>query len=414
MKIRQILRTLGPGLITGASDDDPSGIATYSQAGAKYGFALLWTMPLIYPMLVAIQEVSARIGRVTGKGLSGNIREHYNKYVALSFMLLLLVANTINIGADIGAIGESLTLLGSGHSLLYSFFITIGSSLLIIFIPYAKYVKILRWLTLSLFAYIAVAFIVEIDWLEALHSIVIPHISFTKEYLTMLIALLGTTISPYLFYWQASEEAEEEEDNPNAKPLIEAPRQAKKEFQRINIDTSVGMAFSNTVAFFIMLATASTLHKSGMTNIESAAQAAQALEPLAGKYASLLFSFGIIGTGLLALPVLAGSVAYAIGELLGYPVGLEKKPREAKVFYGVIAGILGVGFLLNFIGINPMKALYYAAVSNGILSVPIMFMMMIMSRNTKIMGKFTLSKPLKILGWMATIVMFLAALGSLL
>ncbi|HEY6170705.1 MAG TPA: divalent metal cation transporter, partial [Candidatus Kapabacteria bacterium] len=244
--------------------------------------------------------------------------------------------------------------------------------------------------------------------------IVIPHISFTKEYLTMLIAILGTTISPYLFYWQASEEAEEEEDDPNAKPLIEAPKQAKKEFQRINIDTSVGMAFSNTVAFFIMLATASTLHKTGITEIDSAAQAAQALEPLAGKYASLLFSFGIIGTGLLALPVLAGSVAYAIGELLGYPVGLEKKPREAKVFYGVIAGILGVGFLLNFIGINPMKALYYAAVANGILSVPIMFMMMIMSRNSKIMGTFTLSKPLKILGWMATIVMFLAALGSLL
>jgi NRAMP (natural resistance-associated macrophage protein)-like metal ion transporter len=414
MKIRQILRTLGPGLITGASDDDPSGIATYSQAGAKYGFALLWTMPLIYPLLVAIQEVSARIGRVTGKGLSANIKEHYNKPVAFVFILLLLIANTINIGADIGAIGESLTLLGSGHSLLYSFLITLGTSLLIIFIPYAKYVKILRWLTLTLFAYIAVAFIVEVDWLEAIQSIVIPHISLTKEYLTMVIALLGTTISPYLFYWQASEEVEEEENDPNAKPLIETPKQAQKEFKRINIDTSVGMAFSNTVAFFIMLATASTLHKTGITEIESAAQAAQALEPLAGKYASLLFSFGIIGTGLLALPVLAGSVAYAIGELLGYPVGLEKKPREAKVFYGVIAGILGVGFLLNFIGISPMKALYYAAVANGILSVPIMFMMMIMSRNTKIMGKLTLSKPLKILGWMATIVMFLAALGSLL
>lgn len=413
MKIRQILRTLGPGLITGASDDDPSGIATYSQAGAKYGFALLWTMPLIYPLLVAIQEVSARIGRVTGKGLSANIKEHYNKPVAFVFILLLLIANTINIGADIGAIGESLTLLGSGHSLLYSFLITLGTSLLIIFIPYAKYVKILRWLTLTLFAYIAVAFIVEVDWLEAIQSIVIPHISLTKEYLTMVIALLGTTISPYLFYWQASEEVEEEENDPNAKPLIETPKQAQKEFKRINIDTTVGMAFSNTVAFFIMLATASTLHKTGITEIESAAQAAQALEPLAGKYASLLFSFGIIGTGLLALPVLAGSVAYAIGELLGYPVGLEKKPREAKVFYGVIAGILGVGFLLNFIGISPMKALYYAAVANGILSVPIMFMMMIMSRNTKIMGKLTLSKPLKILGWMATIVMFLAALGSL-
>lgn len=414
MKIRQILRTLGPGLITGASDDDPSGIATYSQAGAKYGFALLWTMPLIYPMLVAIQEVSARIGRVTGKGLSANIREHYNKPVACVFILLLLIANTINIGADIGAIGEALTLLGSGHPLLYSFLMTLGTSVLIIFIPYAKYVKILRWLTLTLFAYIAVTFIVEIDWLEALQSIVIPHISFTREYLTMVIALLGTTISPYLFYWQASEEAEEEEDDPNAKPLIIEPMQAKKEFQRINIDTSVGMAFSNTVAFFIMLATASTLHKTGITEIASAAQAAQALEPLAGKYASLLFSIGIIGTGLLALPVLAGSVAYAIGELFGYPVGLEKKPKEAKVFYSVIAGTLGVGFLLNFIGINPMKALYYAAVANGILSVPIMFMMMIMSRNTKIMGKLTLSKPLKIFGWMATIVMFLAALGSLL
>ena len=414
MKIRKILRTLGPGLITGASDDDPSGIATYSQAGAKYGFALLWTMPLIYPMLVAIQEVSARIGRVTGKGLSGNIREHYSKSAALVFILLLVVANTINIGADIGAIGEALTLLGSGHPRVFSFIITVVSCILIIFIPYKKYVKILRILTLSLFSYIAVVFIVNVDWLDALHSVIIPHITLSTEYLTMIIAVLGTTISPYLFFWQASEEAEEEEDNPKAKPLIIAPRQAKSEFHRINIDTSVGMAFSNIVAFFIMLATASTLHKSGITNIESAGQAALALEPLAGKQASLLFAFGILGTGLLALPVLAGSCAYAIGELFHFPVGLEKKPKEAKVFYFVIIAILGVGFLLNFIGINPMAALYYAAIANGILAVPIMFMMMIMSRNTKIMGQFTISKPIKVLGWLATIIMLLAALGSLL
>lgn len=413
MKLRKILSALGPGLITGAADDDPSGIATYSQAGAKYGFALLWTMPLIYPMLVAIQEVTARIGRVTGKGLSANIRTHYSKSIAFGFVVLLAVANTINIGADIAAIGEATTLLIDGDSRIYSFILTLLSCTLIIVIPYSKYVKILRILTLSLFSYIAVVFVITIDWLGALQSVVLPHITLSSEYLTMIIAILGTTISPYLFFWQASEEAEEEEDDPKAKPLIIAPRQAPKAFNRINIDTSVGMAFSNLVAFFIMLAAASTLHKNGITNIDSAAQAAQALEPLAGKQASLLFAFGIIGTGMLALPVLAGSLAYAIGELLGAPVGIEKKPREAKLFYGVIAAAFGVGFLLNFIGIPPMKALYYAAVANGILAVPIMFMMMIMSHNKKIMGQFTVSKPLQILGWLATLVMFLAALGSL-
>jgi NRAMP (natural resistance-associated macrophage protein)-like metal ion transporter len=413
MRFKQILKALGPGLITGASDDDPSGIATYSQAGAKYGMALLWVMPLIYPLLVAIQEISARIGRVTGKGLSSNIRSHYSKSIAMVFILLLVIANTINIGADIGAIGEAIKLLGSGHSLTYSFIITVLSCLLIVFIPYTKYVRILRFLTLSLFSYVIVVFIVNVDWLEAIHSIIIPHISFTSEYLAMITALLGTTISPYLFYWQASEEAEEEEDDPNSQPLVNAPEQANEQFTRINIDTSVGMAFCNIVAFFIMLATASTLHLNNITDIESAAQAAQALEPLAGKQATLLFALGIIGTGLLALPVLAGSVAYAIGELFDYPVGLEKKPHQAKVFYIVIAAVLCIGFLLNFIGVNPIKALYLAAIANGILAVPIMVMMMIMSHNKKVMGRFTIPRLLRVLGWLATVVMFFAALGSL-
>ncbi len=411
MNKQSFWKSLGPGLITGASDDDPSGIATYSQAGARYGFALLWVLPLIYPMLVAIQEVTARIGRVTGRGLSSNIREHYSPKLAGVFVLLLLAANIINIGADIAAMGEAMSLIVSGPSLLYAALLTVVSLGLQIFIPYSRYVKVLRYLTLVLFSYVIVSLMVGIDWLDALKSMVIPDIRLTSEYLTMIIAILGTTISPYLFFWQASEEAEEEEDDPDMHPLREAPEQAREQFKRINIDTMVGMAFSNAVALFIMLATAATLNANGITNIESATQAAQALQPLAGKYAFLFFALGIIGTGLLALPVLAGSAAFAVGELFKAPVGLEKKPSQAKFFYGVLAVATLVGFGLNLIHISPITALFYAAVINGVVAVPIMVMMMLMSHNTKVMGRFRLPRWMTILGWLATGIMLIAAIG---
>ena len=405
------MKSLGPGLITGASDDDPSGIATYSQAGARYGFALLWTMVVSYPLMFGIQEVSARIGRVTGKGIAGNLREHYPPYLGFAIVSLLLGANVINLAADIAAMGEAVKLLLGGPALLYAGILTALSLGLQIFIPYKKYVSILRYLTLALFSYVAVVFLVNVDWLAALKNTVVPEIHLETDYLTMIVAVLGTTISPYLFFWEASEEAEEEEDNILSRPLNDAPEQAKSEFHRIDVDNLVGMGFSNIVAIFIMLATAATLHSSGILHIETATQAAEALRPLAGNSSFLLFALGIVGTGLLAIPVLAGSVGFAVGELAKAPIGLDKKPHEAKLFYGVIALATLIGFGLNILDVNPIAALVYAAVINGVVAVPLMILMMFMARNKKVMGAFTLPRWLYVLGWIATLVMLLAALG---
>jgi NRAMP (natural resistance-associated macrophage protein)-like metal ion transporter len=409
--LRKTLKKFGPGLVTGAADDDPSGIATYSSVGAQFGYAMLWTMPLIYPFMAAIQEISARLGRVTGRGIAGNIRGFYPTWILYVIVLLLLIANIINLGADIGAMGAAVELLVGGPILLYCVIFAFVSVLLQVFIPYKTYSAILKWLTLSLFAYVGTVFVVQIDWKETLQGTFLPNISLKREYLGALIAILGTTISPYLLFWQSGEEVEQMESSPGEKALKKTPRQAPEQFQRIKVDTYVGMAVSNLIAYFIILTTAVTLHVHGKTNIDSAAQAAEALRPIAGVFASLLFSLGVIGTGLLALPVLGGSAAYAVGEALRWPVGLERKAKEAKAFYAVLATATMVGLALNFTKVDPIKALVWAAIINGVTAAPVMCFMMLLASRRKVMGTLTLPAYLKILGWAATAIMALAAAG---
>jgi NRAMP (natural resistance-associated macrophage protein)-like metal ion transporter len=396
---------LGPGLITGASDDDPSGIATYSQAGARFGFATCWTLVATYPLMCAVQMISARIGRTTGRGIAGNIARSYPRWLLVAIVGLLVMANTINIGADLGAMADASALVLGGQTHWYLVGFAVFCALTEVFAKYKRYVKLLKWLTLALFAYVATLFMVRVPWGEALPAMIVPQISFEAEYVTMIVALLGTTISPYLFFWQASEEAEEVHEDPDSEPLKCAPEEAPAELERIELDTLLGMGFSNLVALAIMLTAAATLHASGITNIETSAQAAEALRPIAGNYASTIFALGIVGTGLLAVPVLAGSAAYAFGEAVGKPVGLAKKPRKAKTFYGMIVAATLVGAAINFSPIDPIEALYWAAVINGIVAVPVMAMMMLMTRRREIMGRFTVSGPLLGLGWLATLLM---------
>jgi NRAMP (natural resistance-associated macrophage protein)-like metal ion transporter len=412
--ISQILKVLGPGLITGAADDDPSGIATYSSVGALYGYGMLWTMPFVYPFMAGIQEISARLGRVTGRGIAGNMRQFYPRWLLYILVGLLLFANVINLGADIGAMGAAVNLLVGGPTLLYCILLATVSVLLQIFIPYQKYSAVLKWLTLSLFAYVGTVFVVEIDWAQAARGTFVPNISLTPEYLGALVAVLGTTISPYLFFWQSAEEVEEMQSAPREKALKQTPGRATAHLHRIKIDTYLGMAFSNFIAYFIILTVAVTLNAHGKKDIATAAQAAEALRPIAGPFASLLFSLGIIGTGLLALPVLGGSAAYAVGEALRWPVGLERKASEAKAFYAVLAAATLIGLLLNFTKIDPIHALVWAAMINGVIAAPVMCFMMLMASNRKIMGKFTLPLHLQILGWAGTVIMALAAVGMLL
>ena len=407
----KLLKVLGPGLITGASDDDPSGIATYSQVGAQFGYGLSWVMLFSWPLMCAIQEISARIGRVTGRGIAGNLKRHYPAGVVHSIVLLLVIANVINLGADLGAMGASLKLLIDGPVLLYVAAFGLVTVLLEIFSRYSRYVSVLKWLTLSLFAYVAVAVVVHIPWATVGHNLVVPNITWSASYLTAVVALLGTTISPYLFFWQAEEEVEEVKERPQAKPLERASDQAPAEFKRIRIDTYVGMALSNAVALFIILTTAATLNAHGITDIRTSAEAAQALEPVAGKFAFFVFAVGIIGTGMLALPVLAGSSAYAIGETFGWHVGLGRKPRRAKAFYACIAVATLLGVLLNFSSIDPIRALFWSAVINGVVAVPVMVLMMLISVNQAVMGEFRLPVGLRIVGWAATGVMAAAAVG---
>ena len=406
-----LLKVLGPGLITGASDDDPSGIATYSQAGAQFGFGLAWVMLFSWPLMCAIQEISARIGRVTGRGIAGNLRKHYPNAVAYTIVFLLVVANVINIGADLGAMGASLKLLIGGPQLLYVALFGLITVLLEVFSRYSRYVSILKWLTLSLFAYVGVALVVHMPWLTVAKALVSPQISLTPAYMTVVVALLGTTISPYLFFWQAEEEVEEIKERPDAKPLVRAPGGAVPEFHRIRLDTYIGMGFSNLVALFIILTTAATLHAHGITNIQTSSQAAEALRPIAGPFAFIVFAVGIIGTGLLALPVLAGSSAYALGETFGWHVGLARKPGRAKAFYWTIAIATGLGVLLNFSSIDPIRALFWSAVINGVVAVPVMALLMHLSSHKPAMGEFKLHRSLKVVGWLATAVMAAAAIG---
>ncbi len=402
---------LGPGLITGASDDDPSGIATYSQAGAQFGYGLGWTMIVTYPLMSAVQMISARIGRASGHGIAGNLRRYYPAWLTTLLVLLLLIANTINIGADLGAMADATSLVSGAHPAIFLVLFATFCALSEVFMRYANYVRVLKWLTLALFAYVITLFLVNIPWREALTGLVVPDFTLDSTALTMIVAIFGTTISPYLFFWQASEEAEEVNEHDDRHPLKSAPQEGKSELKRIEIDTLAGMAASNLVALAIILTAAATLHVHGITDINSSADAAAALEPVAGSYASTVFALGIVGTGLLAVPVLAGSAAYAIGEALKRPVGLDRKPMRAKAFYGTIVAATAVGALMNFTPINPIKALYWAAVINGIVAVPVMAVMMVMSTKTAIMGRFTVHGPLRAIGWLATAAMAAAALA---
>ena len=405
---REMLDVLGPGLVTGAADDDPSGIGTYSQVGAQFGYGMAWTMLFGFPLLASIQAICARIGATTGRGIAHNLRRHYPKPLLRGVVLLLLIANVINLGADLGAMGAALALLIPGPVLLYTIIFGVVSILLEVLISYDRYARILKWTTLSLLSYVAVLFVADVSWGQAMRGILVPSFTVDKAHAMALVAIFGTTISPYLFFWQAGQEVEEQHRH-HTKPLCIAPREAGPELKRIRTDTLVGMGFSHFTALAIVVATAATLHAHGVTDITSAAQAANALRPIAGDMAFALFAIGLIGTGMLAVPVLAGSAAYAVSETFGWVEGLNRKPLEAKAFYSVIALATLGGLGINFLSIDPMRALYWSAVVNGLLAPPLMVVTMLIARNPRIMGRLTISPLLAFGGWLSTAVMALVA-----
>jgi NRAMP (natural resistance-associated macrophage protein)-like metal ion transporter len=402
------LAKLGPGLITGAADDDPSGIGTYSQVGAQFGYGLAWSLLYSLPFMIVIQDVSAQIGSVTGRGIAANLRRHYPRPILLGAVMLLLLANVINLGADLSAMGAVMQMLLGGENIAYTISFGLLCILLETFLSYRRYAAVLKFTTLSLFAYVAVVFAVHVPWGEAIKGALIPRVEWTAAFATGFVAILGTTISPYLFFWQAAQEIEEEKRT-HTKPLHAAPGKAGPEMARIRQDTLIGMSFSNIVAIFIVFAAAATLNVHGVTTIETASQAAEALRPVAGRFAFLLFAFGIVGTGLLAVPVLAGSAAYAVSEALGRPASLDSKPNKARLFYGTIAATTLAGALLQYAGINPVRALYWSAVINGILAAPLMALMMLIVTNPRAMGHLTLPRRGAVLGWAATGVMTTAS-----
>jgi NRAMP (natural resistance-associated macrophage protein)-like metal ion transporter len=413
----KLLAQLGPGLVTGAADDDPSGIATYSQAGAQFGFAMLWVMLFSFPLMAAIQEICGRLGRITGLGLAANLAKCYPKILVRFLVLLLCLANIFNLGADVSAMAAAIHLVAGGTAAAYALIFGAVSLLLQIYVPYHKYARYLKWLTWSLFAYVVTAFVVHIPWAHALQATVIPSISFKPDYLMALIAVLGTTISPYLFFWQTSQEVEEVRVNTHESTLKKKPFQALEQFRRIAFDTRVGMAFSNIVAFFIILTTAATLHSvdpGAVNHIRTAADAAKALQPLAGHFAFLLFALGIVGTGMLAIPVLAGSAAYAVSETFGWRASLQSKPHRARKFYAIIAAATLLGVALTLIGLDPIRALFLSALVNGLVAVPLMFLLLMISAKPAIVGNFRLPLYLKAVGWAATVLMAAASLGFLL
>ncbi|MDM0019993.1 Nramp family divalent metal transporter [Variovorax saccharolyticus] len=402
---------LGPGLITGAADDDPSGIATYSQAGAQFGYGVGWTLLLTYPLMMGIQLASARIGRVTGKNLTETFARFCPRWLVAALVLLLLVANVINLGADLSAMGDSAALVLPGRPAWYAAGFGIASLLLQVFLPYERYVRVLKWLTLSLFAYVGVVFAVDVDWAAALRGTVAPNFHWSREYVTTVVAILGTTISPYLFFWQASQEVQEIKRVAEDHPLRIAPEQAHRQLRRLRLDTAVGMGFSNLIAFFMITAAAATLHASGQTRIETTAQAAAALKPIAGDAAFGLFALGILGTGMLALPVLAGSAAEAVASYFRLRKGLDLPLARGRSFYAILAAamLLGVGISLS--GLNPISALYWAAVINAVISVPVMIAVMIASSSPRVMGRMVLPRKWQVLGWLATAAMAAASVA---
>jgi NRAMP (natural resistance-associated macrophage protein)-like metal ion transporter len=406
----RLWKLLGPGLITGAADDDPSGIATYSQAGAQFGFSLGWTLLLTYPLMVVVQAISARIGRTTGHGIAGNLRQYYPNWLLQVIVALLFIANTLNIGADLGAMSESVRLLAPA---MPAWIATLGFGIICtagqILFQHTRYVAILKWLSLSLLAYVAALYVIHVPWIEFLKGLFWPQLTWKREFWSMVVAILGTTISPYLFFWQAAQEVEDTKAAPARRPLRLAPKQGEPALARIQLDTVVGMGFSNLVALAILVTAAAALHAAGVHELDNAAQAAEALRPIAGSFAFVLFALGIVGTGLLSVPVLAGSAAYALGEARRWPVGLARQPLQAKAFYAAIAVATLLGAAANVLALNPVRALVWAAVLNGLVAVPVMALVMLMSSRRVIMGEFRISLPWSILGWLATALMAIAS-----
>jgi NRAMP (natural resistance-associated macrophage protein)-like metal ion transporter len=411
------VKQLGPGLITGAADDDPSGIATYSQAGAQFGYNMLWTLLFTYPLMVGIQMVSARLGYITGKGLAANVKSVFPRPVLYGIVGLLLIANTINIAADIAAMGEALRLLLGGSAHLYSVCFGVLCLVLQVYLRYETYVRYLKWLTLALLSYVAVLFTIHVHWGTVISELVLPRLTLDHNTITLIVAVFGTTISPYLFFWQAAQEMEGlRATNTRHGGTYRLPHTsdvARRQMRRIRWDTYVGMGFSNLIAFFIILSTAATLHVAGTVDIQTSAQAAEALRPLGGAFAFLLFSLGIIGTGMLAVPVLAGSAAYAVSESFDWQSGMDRKLPEALGFYGIIgiATIGGVG--LTFAHLDPVRALLWSAEINGIIAVPIMAIMMILASRHDVMGDFVIRPRLRRLGWIATGVMAITVVAMM-
>ena len=398
----RLLGLLGPGLISGAADDDPAAIATYAQAGAKFGFGLCWLMPLIYPLMAVVQEISARIGRTTGQGLAGNIRRHYPGWFLLGSVGLLTAANGVAITADLSAMADAVRLLVGGPHLLYVPLLGLFCVLTQVFMRYTRYVSVLKWTTLSLLAYFGAVLMVDVRWGELAGALVRPPLSLERDYVGMVVAVLGVALSPFIFFWQASQEVEDQRVKPKREPLVEAPEQAPRAIERIRIDTYVGMAVASLFGLAIMITTAATLHANGVREIATSAQVAEALRPVAGPFAVAVFATGIVGTGLLAVPVLAGSAAYAIGEARRWPVGLARAPLEAKAFYGTVAAATLAGVAANFAGIDPIRALYWSAVVNGVVAAPVLATMTLLASRRDVMGEFAIGTALKVGGWIAT------------
>ncbi|WP_075796019.1 Nramp family divalent metal transporter [Massilia putida] len=408
---KSYLREIGPGFITGVSDDDPSGIATYSQAGAQFGTSLLWVALFFFPLMASVQEISARMGRVTGHGLVRNIRTYCPTAWLYLIVFLIVVSNTINIGADLAGMAAALELIiGRDRLHLYPILLSLGSVVSLTWLSYNTYSTALKWIGLSIFSYVAVAFFVHIPWPQVAHDVLLPQLHLSHDYLSMLTAVMGTTISPYLFVWQSSLEVEEQRATPGERPVRSAPQQARSQFLKVRLDTYTGMFVSCLVMFFIILSTAMTLNNQHVTQIETASQAARALEPVAGKLAFALFATGIVGAGLLAVPTLAGSVGYAVGEAFNWPTGLDYKPFQAKRFYAIIAVATLMGMAMNLFGIDPIKALILSAFINGVLSVPMLCTLLLLARNHSLMGKFVAPYMLVAFGWITAVLMTGAAL----
>jgi NRAMP (natural resistance-associated macrophage protein)-like metal ion transporter len=416
--LQALASRLGPGLITGAADDDPSGIATYSQAGAQFRYSLVWTLFLTTPLMIGIQMLSARIGWATSEGLASNIDKMCPRWLTLVLVGLLVIANTINIAADVGAMAESLKLIIGGPQPLYVLAFGAVCIATQVFFSYERTVRVLKWLTLTLFAYVAVVLAVSVPWRRAIVESMqpwayVPAGSTAKDYAAMVVAVLGTTISPYLFFWQATQEVEDSRRRPEAHALRHHGAYASEHLSRIKLDTFIGMGMSNLIALCIVVATAVTLNEHGVTNIQTAAQAAEALRPVAGEFAFLVFGLGIVGTGLLAVPVLAGSAAYALSELFGWKAGLSRGFHEARGFYSIIIAATGIGSLMGFFDVDPIKALVLSAIVNGVISVPIMVVLMMIGQSKRLMGRFTISARHRVFGWSATVVMAAAVVVML-